>query len=226
MRFELEAQAREGKGRALSRQLRRQGRVPAIVYGAGKDPNPITLDHDYLVHQMERQAFYTSILTINVGKESSAVIVKEVQRHPAKRQILHLDFQRIVEDEEITLNVPIRFLGEEVAKGVKDEGGAIEHTMTDLEISCLPRHLPEFLELDVSNLGLNEILHVSDIQLPEGVTSVALAHGQDQAVVGIHPPRREEIDEEIEAEAEVEPGEVPLAAEGEEEPKAEGSEED
>jgi len=200
VRFELEAQGREGSGRAQSRRLRRQGRVPAIIYGADRAPTAITLDHDDLMHKMERRAFYTSILTLKVGGESNAVVVKDVQRHPSKRELLHLDFQRIVEDEAITLHVPIRFVGEQNARGVKEQGGAIEHTLTDVEISCLPRHLPEYLELDVTNLGLNEILHLSDIPLPEGVTSVALAHGQDQPVVAIHPPRREEVDLEVTAE--------------------------
>jgi large subunit ribosomal protein L25 len=223
VKFELQAQERDGqKGRSTSRRLRRLGRVPAIVYGAGKDPSPISLEHEILVHQMEQQGFFTSILTLNVGKESNAVVVKEVQRHPVRPQILHLDFQRIVEDEEITLNVPIRFVGEEAARGVKEQGGVIEHVITDVEISCLPKHLPESIELDVSGMGLNEILHLSDIMLPEGVTSVALAHGQDQAVVSCVPPRREEVDEEVVAEGEGE-GEVPVgeeaAAADEEAPK-------
>lgn len=213
MTFELQAEARDGKGRATSRRQRRLGRVPAIVYGAGKEPTPITLEHDTLVHAMERQAFFTSILTLNVGKESNAVVVKEVQRHPARHQILHLDFQRIVEDQEITLHVPLRFVGEEIARGVKEQGGVIEHVITDVEVSCLPRHLPEVIEVDVSGLGLNENLHLSDIRLPEGVTSVALAHGQDQAVVSCHPPRREEVEETIEAAPEAgEEAEAPEAA--------------
>jgi len=219
VRFEIEAQGRAGSGRAQSRRLRREGRVPAIVYGADKTPAAITLDHNDLLHKMERQAFYTSILTLKVGNESSAVVVKDVQRHPAKREILHLDFQRVVEDEELTLHVPIRFIGEAAARGVKEQGGAIEHAVTDIEISCLPRHLPEYIELDVTDLGLNEILHLSDIKLPEGVTSVALAHGQDQPVVAIHPPRREEVDL---VGAEAVSSAVPVAGE-ESKPEAAGS---
>lgn len=212
MRFEIPAESRDGSGRAFSRRLRREGRVPAIVYGGGQDPSPVTLDHNSLIHLMEREAFYTSILTLKVGKSEQSVVVKAVHRHPAKPVVLHMDFQRVVEDEEITLNVPIHFVGEAVAHGVKEQGGAIEHMETDVEISCLPRNLPEFLELDVSGLGLNEIMHLSDIKMPEGVTSVALSHGQDHPVVAIHPPRREEVEEPVEAEA----AEVPTVGSEEE----------
>jgi large subunit ribosomal protein L25 len=116
---------------------------------------------------------------------------------------MHLDFQRVVEDEELTLTVPIHFVGEQIAVGVKEQGGVIEHTLTDVEISCLPAHLPEFLELDVTALGLNEILHLSDIKYPEGVMSTQLAHGHDSPVVAIHPPRREEEEPTAGEEAEV-----------------------
>lgn len=206
MKFQIDAEARPGSGRADSRKLRRLGRVPAIVYGGGKEADPITLDGNKLAQQMELEAFYTSILNLKLGKATQPVVVKEVQRHPAKSFVMHLDFQRVVEDEEITLTVPIHFIGEAVAVGVKEQGGVIEHTMTDVEISCLPANLPEYLELDVSNLGLNEILHLSDIRYPEGVTSTLLAHDHDSPVVAIHPPRREEVEEVVGEEE----GEVPL----------------
>lgn len=224
MTFEIQAEARAATGRAANRQLRIAGRVPAIVYGGGKDPSAVSLDQNSLAHQMDQEAFYTSILSLTVGKDTHSVVVKDVQRHPARQEVIHMDFQRIVEDEEITMHVPIHLVGEERAKGVKEQGGQIEQSMTDIEISCLPRHLPEFIEVDVTELGLNEILHLSEVTFPEGVESVALAHDQDPAVVAIHPPRREE-EEEVEAaegEAAVE-GEAPAA-----EPEAapESSEED
>jgi large subunit ribosomal protein L25 len=200
VKFEINAEARAGSGRSDSRKLRRMGRVPAIIYGGGKDPSSVTLDRNSLVHQMELEAFYTSILNVKLGKEVHPVVVKEVQRHPARSVVMHLDFQRIVADEEITMTVPIHFVGEAAAVGVKEQGGVIEHTLTDVEISCLPAHLPEYLELDVSALQLNEILHLSDIKYPEGVTSTQLAHGHDSPVVAIHPPRREE-EESVEGEA-------------------------
>jgi large subunit ribosomal protein L25 len=217
VKFEIQAEAREGSGRADSRKLRRLGRVPAIVYGGGKDPSAITLERNGLVQQMAQEAFYTSILNVRLGGRIQPVVVKEVQRHPAKSTVLHLDFQRIVEDEEITITVPIHFVGEEAAVGVKQQGGVIEHSLTDVEISCLPANLPEYLELDVSALELNEILHLSDIKYPEGVTSTQLAHDHDSPVVAIHPPRREEV-EPVEGEA---APEAAAAAEAEAEEEAE-----
>src|SRR5690606_10116622 len=137
--------------------------------------------------------------------ENQSVVVRDVQRHPARPEVVHLDFQRIVENEELTLHVPIHFIGEEAAKGVKEQGGVIEHLATDLEISCLPRHLPEFIEVDVTQLEMNDILHMSDLKLPEGVKLVALEHEQDLPVVTISQPRREEVDAEEEAAVEGEP---------------------
>src|SRR5690606_31434202 len=155
---------------------------------------------------MSREAFYTSIVTVKLDGKEQRVVVKDVQRHPVKPLIMHLDLQRVLEDQEITLTVPIHFVGEAVAKGVKEQGGVVEHLMTDVEVLCLPRDLPEYLEIDVSGMELNQILHLSDIKLPDGVTLVALDHGQDHPVVAINPPRREE--EEAPA-AEAAPGEVP-----------------
>jgi large subunit ribosomal protein L25 len=202
VRFEIQGETRDGSGRAANRKLRNEGRLPAIVYGGGKDPSAVSLDHNRIFHQMEREAFFTTVLTLKVGSTSHAVIVKDVQRHPAKPIVLHMDFQRVLEDEAITLSVPIHFVGEESAKGVKDEGGQLEHSMTDIEVSCLPGDLPEFIEVDVTALALNEILHLSDVKFPAGVSSVALAHDQDRAVVSIHPPRRQEVDETATEEAE------------------------
>ena len=202
MKFEISAETRDGFGRSASRRLRRLGRVPAIVYGGGQDPSSVTLDRNSLINQMNLEAFYTSILNLKIGNKAQPVVVKEVQRHPAKSFVMHLDFQRVVEDEELTLTVPIHFIGEAVAVGVREQGGVIEHAMTDVEISCLPANLPEYLELDVTALELNEILHLSDINFPEGVTSTQLAHDIDSPVVAIHPPRREELEEPTEGEEE------------------------
>jgi len=226
---ELQCTARDSFGRSNSRRLRRQGQVPAIVYGGGTEPAAISLDQNHLRHEMAREAFYTSILSIKVGNDSQQVVVKAVHRHPFKPLVLHLDFQRVLEDREITLNVPIHFIGEEDAVGVRDQGGVVERLQTDVEISCLPKYLPEFLELDVSSLELNQLMHLSDIKLPEGVTSVALSHDLDNPVVAVNPPRREEIDEVPEeelAEGELPEGEVPAEGEAEEgETKAEGDDE-
>jgi large subunit ribosomal protein L25 len=222
VKFEINAETRQGKGRAESRKLRRLGRVPAIVYGGGQEPRAITLDRNSLTMQMDLESFYTSILNLQIDRKPQPVVVKEVQRHPARSNVMHLDFQRVVEDEEITLNVPIHFIGEEVAVGVRQQGGVIEHIITDVEMSCLPAKLPEYLEVDVTALELNEILHLSDIKYPEGVESTQLAHGHDSPVVAIHPPRREEVEEEaVEAEAAAAP-----EAAGAEAPEAEAKDDD
>lgn len=207
--FELEFESREHTGKSHNRRLRRDGRVPGVLYGAGRDARAISLEWNTLMHQMERAAFYTSILSLKEGDKTQPVIVKDVHRHPIKSQILHIDFQRILEDEEISLNVPIHFLGEEQAKGVKLQGGEIQHLMTEIEISCLPKDLPEFIELDVTELELNQLLHLSDVTIPEGVTFTDLAHERDPAVVAINPPRREEVEEAVEEE-------LVAAADGEE----------
>jgi large subunit ribosomal protein L25 len=168
---------------------------------------------------MSREAFYTSILTLKIGSKAQQVVVKAVERHPARPQIMHLDFQRVREDVEITISVRLHFIGEAEAKGVKDQGGVVDHLMTDVEIRCLPKHLPEYLELDVTALELNQIYHLSDIKAPEGVTLVALAGGHDHPVVAVNPPRAEEVD--IPVEAATPAGEVPATAQVEP-AKAEG----
>ena len=207
MEFQLTGEARSDLGRRGSRRLRSSGRIPAIVYGGGEEPLAVSLGQNELLHEMEQDGFHTSILTLKVGKASQSVVLKAVQRHPSRPQILHLDFQRIVADQAITLNVPINFTGEDDAAGI-NEGGVVQRLLTDVEVSCLPRHLPEYLEIDISALEMNQLLHLSDIELPEGVTCTALEHDQDQPVVGITMPRREEIDEL--PEEELEEGEIPI----------------
>ena len=217
--FELAGEPRAQLGRTDSRRLRRAGKVPAVMYGGGEAPEALVLNHNTLRNQMGREAFYTSILTLKIGTKSQQVIVKAVERHPAKPVIMHMDFLRIREDVEITLNVPLHFLNEEAAKGVKDQGGVVEHMLTDVEVRCLPRFLPEFLEFDVTPLELNQMFHLSDIKLPEGVSLVALTHGHDHPVVAVNPPRAEEIDIPVETVAAA--GEVPATAQAEP-AKAEG----
>jgi large subunit ribosomal protein L25 len=208
--FELAGEPRAQLGRTDSRRLRKAGKVPAIMYGGGEAPEALVLDHNALKNQMGREAFYTSILTLKIGAKEQQVVVKSVERHPARPQIMHLDFQRVREDVELTITVRIHFTGEAEAKGVKDQGGVVEHLMTDVEVRCLPRYLPEYLTLDVTALELNQIYHLSDIKLPEGVTLVALAGGQDHPVVAINVPRAEEVD--VAAETATPAGEVPATA--------------
>jgi large subunit ribosomal protein L25 len=221
--FELNVEPRPKIGRTSSRRLRKAGKVPAIIYGGGEAPESLLLDHNSLAHQMNREAFFTSILTLKIGAKSQQVVVKDVQRHPVRPLIMHLDFQRIREDVEITLSVPVHFLNEAEAKGVKDQGGVVDHLQTEVEVVCLPRYLPEYLEIDVSALELNQIYHLSDIKLPEGVALVALKHGDNRPLVAVNPPREEEIDVPVET-AEVAAGEVPATAQAAPEAGAEGEE--
>jgi large subunit ribosomal protein L25 len=211
--FDLVAELRVDAGKGASRRLRRAGKVPAILYGAGKAPTPITFDANQLLRKMELEAFFSSVLTVKVGSKSQQAILKDVQAHPAKRAVLHLDLQRIVADEKIRMTVPVHFMNEDVAPGVK-EGGSISHMMTEVEITCLPADLPEFLELDIGELDLDALLRLSDIPLPSGVEIPDLALDNDRDVVSIHLIK--EVIEEVEEEEAVEGEEAP-AADGEKE---------
>jgi large subunit ribosomal protein L25 len=209
--FDLIAEIREDQGKGASRRLRHQGKVPAIIYGAGRPPRALVFDHNRVIQQLENESFYSSVLNIKVGEKSQAAILKDVQRHPARPVVMHMDFQRIVEDQEIRMSVPLHFIGEDVAPGVKQAGGAISHLMNEVDIVCLPRHLPEFIDVDVSELELDEMLSMSDIKLPEGVSIPALAQGpeQDRPIVSIHVIKEVVIEEE----EELEPSAVPVAGE-------------
>jgi large subunit ribosomal protein L25 len=220
--FDLIADVREDQGKGASRRLRHQGKVPAIIYGAGRPPRALVFDHNRVIQQLDNESFYSSVLNIKVGEKSQAAILKDVQRHPAKPQVMHMDFQRIVEDEEIKMLVPIHFIGEDVAPGVKEGGGKVSHLITEVEIVCLPRYLPEYLDIDVSELELDAMLKLSDIVLPEGVSIPALAQGEeaDRSVVSIHVIKEVIIEDEDE----IEPGAVPV--EGEEAPAAEAAGDD
>ena len=215
--FDLIAENREDMGKGASRRLRRKGLVPAIIYGAGRPPRALAFDHNKVLKQLESESFYSSVLNIKVGDKSQAAILKDLQRHPARRQVLHMDFQRIVEDEAIRMNVPIHFLGEDVAPGVKQGGGKVSHLMTDVEVTCLPKDLPEFLEVDVSALELDAMLHLSDIKLPSGVEIPELAQGpeHDQAIVAIHVIKAAPVEEEAAPEEAAEPEEAAPEAEAE-----------
>ncbi|NNF66671.1 MAG: 50S ribosomal protein L25/general stress protein Ctc, partial [Gammaproteobacteria bacterium] len=144
--FELTAELRDDKGKGASRRLRRTGKIPAVLYGGRDKARALTIDHNQFFHQLENESFYSTILTIKVGKIEQQAILKDLQRHPAKRMVLHADFQRVLADEEITLHIPLHFLGEENAPGVK-EGGIVSRMHTEIEISCLPGNLPEYLEV-------------------------------------------------------------------------------
>jgi large subunit ribosomal protein L25 len=202
--FTVEAQARADMGKGASRRLRHQGMVPGIVYGADKDAQPIMMDHNKVIHHIENEAFFSHILELSVDGKSEKVVVKDMQRHPARRAVLHMDFLRVSDKEAIRMQVPLHFIGEDVAPGIKTGGGIASHLMTDVEISCLPADLPEFLEVDMSNLEIGDSLHLSDISLPKGVEIVELTHGEehDSAIANIHMPRAVVEEEVVEGEGE------------------------
>ncbi|MBT7275063.1 MAG: 50S ribosomal protein L25/general stress protein Ctc [Woeseiaceae bacterium] len=213
--FNLIAEMRDDRGKGASRRLRHQGKVPAIIYGAGREPRALMFDHNKVLRELENASFYSSILTIKVGDKSRAAIVKDIQRHPSKKQILHIDLQRIVEDEKIRMQIPIHFLGEEEAVGVKIGGGSVSRLMTEIEVSCFPKDLPEFLEVDISELELDQMLYVSNISLPKGVEVSEILLEQDQAIVSIHEIK-EIIDEEGDADGESTDDQAAAESSGEE----------
>jgi large subunit ribosomal protein L25 len=222
-KFDLVAEIRQDQGKGASRRLRHADRVPAIIYGAGRPPRALSFDHNKVLKQLENESFYSSILNIKVGDKSQAAIVKDIQRHPSKARIMHIDLQRIVEDVKIKMNVPIHFLNAEEADGVKNGGGSVSQLVNDIEVICLPKDLPEYFEVDILTLGLDEMLHLSDLTVPDGVEIPQLAQGpeNDQAIVSIHVIKVAVIEEEVEEEAEEE-GVAEEGAEGEE--TAEGGE--
>jgi large subunit ribosomal protein L25 len=192
--FELSAEPRGDQGKGASRRLRHAGKVPAILYGGHADARNLSLESHKLLGLIENEKFYSSIISVNVGAEKQPAIVKDVQMHPAKHAVLHVDLQRVNESEKIRIHLPIHFKGETIAPGVKTQGGVISHLMADVEITCLPKDLPEFLEADMSAMNLNDTLFLGDLKAPDGVTISATAHGRNPPVVSIHAPRAAEPD--------------------------------
>ncbi len=216
--FEIIAEPREDMGKGASRRLRREGKVPGVVYGANKDAVSIMVRHNEISHHLENEAFYSHILTLQVGKAKEKVVLKDLQRHPYKPVVLHLDLQRIDEKEKLTMRVPLHFIHEDKCIGVKEGGGVVSHVMTDLEISCLPKDLPEYIEVDLADVNVGEGIHLADLKLPEGTEIAALMHGGDasRTVATVHIPKvvveiEDELVDEAEAEAadaEAEAGDV------------------
>jgi len=215
--FTVEAELRTDLGKGASRRLRHEEKFPAVVYGTGKDPVSIKLDHKKFLHNLENEAFYSHILTLSVDGKEEQVILKDLQRHPARIAIMHADFLRVSATEKLHLRVPLHFINAEECPGAK-EGGLVTHSTTEVEVACLPKDLPEFLEVDVSALELDQSLHMSDITVPAGVEIVELAHGDghDQPIAACHMTRGGTDEDEDEAaveapEAEAEGGEEPAA---------------
>ena len=207
-KIELHAEPRSDLGKGASRRLRKTGMVPAIIYGGGDDPESITLAHNEFIHELEKEAIYSQVLSLKVGKKKEEVILRDLQRHPFKNLVMHADFQRIDKNKAIHVTVPLHFINEDSCHGVKMEGGLLNHLAAEVEISCLPKDLPEYLELDVAELKLGESLHLSDITLPKGVEIVALSHGEDYdtGVAAVSKTREAAVEAEAEAAAEGEEG--------------------
>jgi large subunit ribosomal protein L25 len=186
--YTLNAEVRSDIGTGASRRLRHANKVPAILYGADKEALALTLDHNKVIKVQEDEGFYSHILTLNIAGESVEAILKDIQRHPFKPKVLHMDFQRVDASHKIHTKVPVHFLNEETAtKG----GNTVAHHVTEIEITCLPAALPEFVEVDVAAIEVGATIHLSDVTLPAGVTSVELAKGEghDQAVVTLNAPK-------------------------------------
>jgi len=219
--FELVADARDDmQGKSASRRLRRSGKVPAILYGGNEKPRQLILDHQNLLTLVEKERFFTSILSLRVGTEHQAAILKDVQRHPAKNWILHVDLQRVLDNEKIRMTIPLHFTGAAGSPGVKTEGGVVSHLRNDVEVLCLPKDLPEFLEVDLSEMHINDHKRLADIPLPAGVELIELTHGRDAAVVSIHHPRAEKEEAPAAAEAAPAAGAAAPAAEAKKDDKA------
>jgi len=188
----FDAQMRELQGTGASRRLRREGKVPAVLYGDAKPAAALTLDHDTLLHATEHENFYTSILTLKIGGKKQEALIKDLQRHPFKPKILHADFMRVNATKAMHMNVPLHFIGEEVAPGVK-AGGVISHMANEVEVICLAKDLPEFLEVDLSEVEMDGVLYLSDIKLPEEVRLAAMSHGEyshDSSIAAIHESKQ------------------------------------
>ncbi|MEE3168806.1 MAG: 50S ribosomal protein L25/general stress protein Ctc [Pseudomonadota bacterium] len=196
--FVIEAFPRDDQGRGASRRLRREERkIPAIIYGGGKDATPVAIWHNELKKALENEAFFSHILTIELGGKKESVILKDLQRHPYKPILTHADFLRVDKDHEIHVNVPVHFLNEEAAPAVKLQGGVVSHQMTEVEIICLPQDLPEFIEVDLMGVEMDQVVHLSDLKLPKGVRIAALQQGEDHdlPVLSIHKPKGAKADE-------------------------------
>ncbi|MDF1689314.1 MAG: 50S ribosomal protein L25/general stress protein Ctc [Cycloclasticus sp.] len=197
--FELAASIRKDLGKGATRRLRKQEMVPAVIYGAGKEPVSITLGHNQLMHSTDNEAFFSHILSIDVDGKKEKVIIKALQRHPAKSILMHADFMRVSMTEKLKVHVPLHFIGADEAPGAK-QGGVVTHDLVDIEIQCLPGDLPEYIEVDVSALEIGDSLHLSDIKLAKGMEIVALGQGDDHdlQVVAIQANRAAAVDGEEE----------------------------
>jgi large subunit ribosomal protein L25 len=197
--FEVQAETREDKGKGSSRRLRRLAdQIPAIIYGGDKDPQSLTIIRKDLEKSLENEAFFSHVLSVNIGGKAEKAILKDLQRHPAKNLVMHADFMRVNDNVAIKVHVPIHFMNEENSIGVRTQGGIVQHQATDIEIQCLPGDIPEYLEVDMEEIETGQIVHLSEVKLPAGVISVALALGEDHdlAIASIVAPKGSSDDED------------------------------
>ncbi|MGS2721239.1 50S ribosomal protein L25/general stress protein Ctc [Paraglaciecola aestuariivivens] len=207
--FTLDAEIRTDLGKGASRRLRHQGKVPAVLYGADKEAVSLTLSHNKVFQAQAFEAFYSHVLTLNIGKEKVEVLVKDMQRHAFKPQVMHLDFLRVDAKKAVHTNVPLHFINEDKADSIKVQGGHAEHHMADVEISCLPADLPEFIEVDLTNVELGQTVHLTDLVLPKGVTLLELNKGEshDLAVVTVKVAKGPKVEDEGDSAEEEAPAE-------------------
>ena len=200
--FVINARSREDTGKGASRRLRRQsGEVPAIIYGGKKHAEKISILHKDITKALENEAVYSSIISLSVDGKAEDTIIKDIQRHPAKQVILHLDFLRVSKTTKLQTRVPLNFLNEDICVGVKMGGGLIAHTMTDIEVSCLPKDLPESIDVDMEQIDVGQIVHLSDIKMPSGVESVSLSQGADYdlTVATVNKQKAADIEEALDS---------------------------
>jgi large subunit ribosomal protein L25 len=193
--IEFTAFPRSTEGRAASRRMRRTGKAPGIVYGGPTPPQPIELDHNALIHALRNEVFHASILTMNVDGASTQVLLRDVQMHPFRNEVLHVDFQRIDPSRKIHMKVPLHFVNEDLSPAVKSQGAIISHVMTEIDIACLPKDLPEFIEVDLSELDTAHSLHVSGVKLPAGVSIVSRRSGDPVVATAVVPKAVVETEE-------------------------------
>jgi large subunit ribosomal protein L25 len=201
MAIEVNATARSMQGKGASRRLRHAAKVPGVVYGGGQDAQSIEVDHKEIKQHLKMEAFHASILTLNLAGQKQQVLLRDYQMHPWRLDVMHVDFQRVAADRKIHMKVPLHFLNQETAPGVKTGGGTVSHIFSEIEISCLPADLPEYIEVDIGEMQAGQSLHISDLKLPQGVESVQLRGGDDLVVVTIQVPRVEAVAEEVPAAA-------------------------
>ncbi|WP_028239663.1 50S ribosomal protein L25/general stress protein Ctc [Stutzerimonas azotifigens] len=201
--FTLNAEVRSDLGKGASRRLRRNANlVPAVIYGGDKAPLSISILAKDLAKLLETEASFSHVITLNLGDQKESVLIKALQRHPAKSFVLHADFMRVVADHKLTAIVPLHYINQENCVGVKNQGGEILHNLNEVEVSCLPKDLPEFIEVDMAKVEMGQTLHMTDLKLPKGVELVALAHGSDLPVANVHQPRVNKEDTKEEGAAE------------------------